>query len=985
MKYWLLISCLLIGLTACGGSDSSPDTTTPPAPTAPAPDVELGNNITAWNDQVMFVAAKVTVHTSGSATFAWTQTAGPAVKLINASINGVELDGRHLNQDSVVSLALSVTDSAKQTTVDTITIELNDKISAAMQTGDASVAAGLAPQMIKRGLEHINQYRLDNTALLNEIYLDDAIVYDQGRNSQMLQIAAAEHAYPSTKAFAIVTGNQGLTFAATSDIAGQRNAAFGTDIISSLQQGNNAAFEPSFKRLLAWMLNQDVTELASPKQIRLLLINGNALNRIPSWLNSNYPEWQVSSCSDEATLSQCLSEADLVLSGSAQLFDIDTIAPLIGQIQAANQPLLYLHLHGWNSVPLTQTIINPMGFSMQGPGGPGNYYAKDKADWNSASVMQQSYNGLSQELLWLNLFNSADIDFTLANCANTCDARFSDDYQPALTSIKQNIQAFDTAKQDIFSLSDHNLYKQLILLGDEYRRLIQYPMDVSATDSLTYLKAYYADHSVYHYRDINAVPNDLGNFSRTDFSHISAIDKSVSISSKQGFRSAGVYALPGQTVKVTRTDTSDVSTWIFINTLRSGSTQHFAKNGYNRPKYLQSSRIEVKTGETIKLTSPYGGPMQIQFDQTDLPVSLSFSNVGLHPHWRQGADGDTFMQALTAAQYDWAELATDHFEVHSKLDKMVTTMNAEPLWNTPEKMAAAINTQVHNYPHLLAGFKGPLIDEVAEITDFATSQGWQIDSIDTVKHMNADQATCGAGCSGNPYDANWSFSPTGHGDIHELGHGLEKGRLRFDGHNSHASTNPYSYYTKSRAYTEIGKLPTCQDLSIDDEFAVLQASVNQADPFAYMQAANLTSWSSGMATMLQMMIAAQQYDALDYGWHLLPRLHILLREFERAKASNELWEQKKTSLGFSQFSLEAAQAITNNDFLMIAMSYSTGLDYSDVYQMWGLATTQAAKDQVMLFAYPMIAKQVYVYAPGDYCFSLDLPAVPVDGQQAWPL
>lgn len=47
--------------------------------------------------------------------------------------------------------------------------------------------------------------------------------------------------------------------------------------------------------------------------------------------------------------------------------------------------------------------------------------------------------------------------------------------------------------------------------------------------------------------------------------------------------------------------------------------------------------------------------------------------------------------------------------------------------------------------------------------------------------MNADQATCGYGCSGNPYDAYWAFSPLGHGDLHELGHGLEKGRFRFAG------------------------------------------------------------------------------------------------------------------------------------------------------------------------------------------------------------
>ncbi|MGS0824434.1 ImpA family metalloprotease [Shewanella sp. 0m-8] len=986
MKHLLVSSCLLLGLSACGGSDDSgSDNGGVIPPLAQAPTIELGDTVTAWNDSLINLTADVNIYATGANTFSWQQVSGPEVTLQNATLEGVTINAKELLQDSKIALSLTVTDSSNQSASEQITIQLNDKISAAMKSGDASIAAAMSPQIIKRALSHIQQYRLDGDTLLKSIYQNDSLQYDQGRHSQMIQLAGAEHAYPQNKAYAIVTGNKGLTFAATNDKSGQRNAAFGTDIISSMQQGHNASFEPSFKRLLGWMLKQDETALAKPQQVRLFLMSGNTVSRINSWISEHYPNWQVQTCSDETTLSSCLAEAQLVITGSSELFPIKTVEPLIAQIQQATQPLLYVHLHSWNSVPLTQTVLNPMGFSMQGSGGPGNYFAQDKADWSSATAMLDSFSALDKEQLWLSLFDSERVDFNLANCATSCDAKFNDDYRPALGTIRSNIQAIETSKRDIFNQPDYSLYKLLILLGDNYRQAIQYPMDVTTTDSLNYLKAYYADHSVYNFRDINAVPKDLGNFSRTDFSQISAVDQHVSLSSKKGFRSAGVYALPGQTVSVTRSDNSQVRTWVFINTLRSGSTHEFASNGYNRPKLLQSTHIEVKAGETIKFTSPYGGPMQVRFDQTDLATEFSFKQVGLHPYWRTGMDGNKFMQDLAANQYDWSELATEHFEVHSKIDKMQNTLSHEPRWNTPEKMATAIMTQVHNYPHLLAGFKGPFIDEVAEISEFATSQGWQVDTIDTVKHMNADQATCGAGCSGNPYDASWSFSPTGHGDIHELGHGLEKGRLRFDGHDGHSTTNPYSYYTKSRAYTELGKLPSCQGLNIDDEFAVLQQSMNQADPFAYMQEAKLTSWSNGMATMLQMMVAAQKYGALENGWHLLARLHILLREFERAKGSEELWLQKRALLGFSQFNLDAAKNISNNDFLMVAMSYSTQLDYRELYQMWGLATTQAAKDQVAGFNFSVIDRKVYVYNPGDYCLSLDLQAVAVDGKQAWPL
>ena len=47
-----------------------------------------------------------------------------------------------------------------------------------------------------------------------------------------------------------------------------------------------------------------------------------------------------------------------------------------------------------------------------------------------------------------------------------------------------------------------------------------------------------------------------------------------------------------------------------------------------------------------------------------------------------------------------------------------------------------------------------------------------------IQHANYDQnAHCGSGCSGNPWDAAWNISPTGWGDNHELGHNLQTNRL----------------------------------------------------------------------------------------------------------------------------------------------------------------------------------------------------------------
>ncbi|MCV6020273.1 hypothetical protein OFO93_27565, partial [Escherichia coli] len=117
-------------------------------------------------------------------------------------------------------------------------------------------------------------------------------------------------------------------------------------------------------------------------------------------------------------------------------------------------------------------------------------------------------------------------------------------------------------------------------------------------------------------------------------------------------------------------------------------THEFSKDGYTRPKLLTSFAYEVKAGETITLTSPYGGPVQVHFDKNDIPVELRFNHVAQHPVWRSENDNDTFIQQLEANLFDWAELITPGFEVHSKRDKMLESVNDE-MWSTPADMALA--------------------------------------------------------------------------------------------------------------------------------------------------------------------------------------------------------------------------------------------------------------------------------------------------------
>jgi hypothetical protein len=310
-------------------------------------------------------------------------------------------------------------------------------------------------------------------------------------------------------------------------------------------------------------------------------------------------------------------------------------------------------------------------------------------------------------------------------------------------------------------------------------------------------------------------------------------------------------------------------------------------------------------------------------------------------------------------------------------------------WGTAQALANATERYMSNFPHVLAGFKGPGIDIVNEIHDFATTNNLTIETLDKVKHMNADQATCGYGCSGNPYDAYWAYSPIGHGDVHELGHGLEKSRFRFEGWEGHSTTNPYSYYTKSKYNQTTGGDPSCQKLPFKQVFDQLQAGANTSNTTEYLQT-NLwknSGWSQQFMVTLQAMMHTQKMGMLENGWHLLARLHILEREIQRAKQD---WESQKMNIGFANYTLAEFDDIKNNDWLLISLSFASGLDFSDYLDMMGIEYSSKAAEQVASFGYPMVVKEFFVSTETGYCKTdaygdyLNKSTLAIDGQSIWP-
>ncbi len=1005
MRNYALLLLASTLLSACGGGGASGATTAPPAGTNNAPTisgaaasatelVSYGFTPTASDPD----GNSLTFSISGKPDWLDFNTATGAL----SGTPGAQDLGQHDN------IVISVSDGKLSADLSFSIMVNSDALEQALRTGDAIAITDVT--MIEDALSAnfetaTSQYnaarqKLFGLSASGAITADSLsnINWDPTHDAALLKASFGFNTPVLISNDVTKEGhqNESATLAIIGETPGSRYLVMGSNPLRGVKRGHDvsADMESFMKNSLSWLTSRDdLTDKAFNVVIAQTALNhyfpDQTANR--EWLTANYGDSiaynDALSCNGDA-LPDCITADTDLLIISNHLEAGQDAKQIANDVKAAMEqgtPVLYMHVDGANTA-LSKALLPEFNVAFDYD----NYWHRQRvtaidpgAQYGKLPTKISEIKGLLDKL------TADDFTFTLGECHNhLCPdtSSYGREFLTPAVSLRSRFSWLDARKLRIFDSPNYRYEKLLVLLADMYRRDVVYPMDKSATPRAQFLKSLLADHIVYNGRDIAPVQADMGNFSRSDFSHITPTTKTVNLVARPSARSAGVYAIPGQNFTVRRTDTSDVQTYIYINTVRAGATHLFEGYGYKRPKYLESTRIEITPGTSLSLTSVHGGTVQVGFSAKDMDVSFDFENIGLHPYWRTSADDATFTAAMAAKDYDWAELATSAFEVHSTTVKMQKTID-DNKWGSASAVAAGATRYMSNLPHVLAGFKGVGIDVVDEIHDFASDNGIEIYTLDKVKHMNADQASCGYGCSGNPYDAYWAYDPIGHGDIHELGHGLEKGRMLFTGWVGHALTNPYSYYAKSIYGKDTGadlSVLDCQSLPFENLFTLLQQSRNEADPFAHMQANKTFSWDESVAMTVQMMMASQDEGILENGWHLLARLHVIERAYSTAYNNDADWLAARAGLGFDGYSRNEARAMSKDDFMLIALSHATGRDMRAFLTTYGIGFSDMARDHVAAKNLTSMPVQFFMADKNNYCLGLDKPALPIDGAQVWP-
>jgi len=732
-----------------------------------------------------------------------------------------------------------------------------------------------------------------------------------------------------------------------------------TDVTNDLNQ----ELKNSTTQLFKWLLKKPVDENIFDENVTIVVNSTYMKESLQDWLDDNAivaKDWNITT---ESTLLNG-EDYDLYIAVNENTLNYKTA------IEKQKPVVLF---ENWIHPNDTMLAYFDMKWLWYGGATVGN--------WDSIESLCQAVTPEATIYSTIKNLQEQTLNFTYSDtaCPNTlgtvkCSTTLllnengktlGEEFTNGAKALKDIIAAKDERGENIFTLShQYDFIKLAILLGDKYRENIHYPMDKESTDDTLFYKAYFADYATAYARDNNSYQQDLGDFT-SDVDALRAVEtttKTVTMTPTpySEWSATGLYCVPGKAIKITRLDDSDNVVQVRFNMLRDGTTKVWNSNAYTRPDFIASNPTTIESGTTYRLSSPVGGPIYLKWDGVEenaSSFSLKIEDAVEFPSL-MNLESDSiskFTDDITSSPFDWIDIKTPFAEIHtlkSKFNSSYTTSGYFPYDGNLTQYLEDINhyTVLNNLN--LAGFAGEDLSLTTEVTAWCSEYNLdctsEIHKKPAIQHMTSDiHALCGNGCSGNPFDVDWSITPNGWGESHEYGHNLQRRRLKiYDTRSLEVSNNIFPLHTNWDYLVDhnISVHPTITAPKGSDAYAQLQTEIKNTTPATIEH----PIWS-GDGVYDNGSVRLSFYNQIAFingSWDVYTELYIVERLFSQAIKDETSWIDNRDKLGFSSYTLDEAIALDGNNFMAITLSKFTKRDYRDYFYVWGIELSDKAKAQI---------------------------------------
>lgn len=771
------------------------------------------------------------------------------------------------------------------------------------------------------------------------------------------------------------------------EIENARFMLLGGEPVSGSFQDDNQLHHV-IKNAIDWLTEPNMDE-----ELNVVLAHIEAdsdAQRWRNWLTSTFPEtvgFNSRTLCDAASFSTCINdEVDLmIIYQDADLGMVDQVR------QAMNRGIPVIFVFRYNQdTPFGEGMLDLLGGFTWGLLYPWHVEFKRDSELDYIYSFEPDYvEAISRVVRGI---ESESLDYDLSVCSGPYDCPEHELYQAevseALSALPTILDNIDLHHVNPFETHNQNrILAALLLTGDYYRSLTQFPMPTDTTPSWEIVRAILGENAASLHRKVNPAMPDMGTYSRSQFDVERLSEETVVLTSAEPFKTSGLYALPGETFTVSREDTAEATTCVRVQTLNLASGDPFRTvegTQYRRPQRITSNCIPIESFEELHLTSPFGGPIHIGFNTYGEEVELEFSNVAKHPVWRGPQDTETFLIDLSADQFDWAEFVTPYFEVHSTVENMNDTLSH---FSGPSELAEAINTYLHDWPRWLHGQQGEGITENTGMIAFHEAVELPIQApYESIQHVNVEQASCEEGCAGNPYDTLSDFVPNSYESMREIGHELSHELLRLRDGTEGTLPDVFAAHGQYRQFLETGEVPTdCRPLPHAEVYNLLQAAYASGNPEQYMDEADLNEPDHQAVFYIQLMAALQNQGALEDGWEHLARLNVHTRLVERDSYGTSFsFNEIREGLGYANYVFTSFNLSDKWNRVMHAMGWTAQRNLKPIYEMWGVTYHSHAEYFANSNGLSELEPIFYAIPPTGHCTGLDHPELPIDGVTTWP-